>query len=95
MDLHRDEVIRIDIFREGPWLVVRVAGAVAGSDVTVLQEAIDRAGLPNRIELAEVDFVDPAGASALLALEAGGATLVGLEPYVELLVRTPPRSVPL
>ena len=80
-------VIRIDTFREGPLLVMHVAGSLAGSDVAVLGETVSAQGLPNRLDLAEVEFVDPAGASALLGLEARGAALVGAEPYVELLLR--------
>jgi hypothetical protein len=59
---------------------MRVAGTIAGPDVVVLQDAVARQGLPHRIELSEVDFVDPEGASALLSLEAQGVMPVGAVP---------------
>jgi hypothetical protein len=85
-------VIRIDTFRDGPVLVMHVAGSLAGSDVAVLGETVAVEGLPNRVELSEVEFVDEEGASALLGLEARGSALVGAEPYVELLLRAGPGS---
>jgi hypothetical protein len=80
-------VIRIDTVQQGPPLVLRVSGSISGPDVAVLRDSVSRQGLPGRIELAEVDFVDPDGAKALLELEARGARLVGPEPFVELLLR--------
>ena len=87
-------VIRIDAIREGSSLVFRVAGSIAGPDVAVLQDSVSRQGLPDRIDLSEVEFVDAEGASELLGLEARGAELVGAEPFVELLLRAPPGSTP-
>jgi hypothetical protein len=87
-------VIRIDLSREGPTLVMRIAGVLAGGDVSILRDAIARDGVPDRLDLAEVEFVDSDGATALLALEARGTALVGAEPYVELLLRAPPGSPP-
>jgi hypothetical protein len=86
--------MRIDTFREGPVLVMHVAGSLAGSDVAVLGETVAVEGLPHRVELSEVEFVDAGGASALLGLEARGAALVGAEPYVELLLRARPGPMP-
>ena len=73
---------------------MRVAGTIAGPDVAVLQDCVAHQGLPQRIELSEVDYVDPEGASALLSLEAQGAMLVGAVPFVELLLRTRRGSTP-
>jgi anti-anti-sigma regulatory factor len=87
-------VIRIDTFREGSLLVMHVAGSLAGSDVAVLGETVAVEGLPHRVELSGVEFVDAEGASALLGLEARGTSLVGAEPYVDLLLRAKPGSVP-
>jgi hypothetical protein len=81
-------VIRIDSLQQGSSAVVRVAGSVAGPDVAVLRDLIARDGLPDRIDLSEVEYVDAEGASELLGLEARGAALVGAEPFVELLLRT-------
>ena len=61
---------------------MHVAGSLAGSDVALLGETVAVEGLPNRVELSEVEFVDAEGASALLGLEARGSALVGAEPYV-------------
>ena len=80
-------VIRIDTLREGPELVLRVAGSLAGSDVAVLQESVASQRLPKRIDLSDVEFVDAQGALALLGLEGRGVVLTGVEPYVELLLR--------
>ena len=81
-------MIRIDTFREGPSLVMHVAGSVAGPDVAVLAETVKLQGLPHRIELTEVEFVDAEGVRALLGLEKLGTRLVDTGPYVELLLRT-------
>lgn len=80
-------VIRIDTLREGPEVVLRVAGSLAGSDVAVLQDSVASQRLPKRIDLSEVEFVDEQGACALLGLEERGVVLTGVEPYVELLLR--------
>lgn len=87
-------VVRIDTFREGPSLVMHVAGSLSGPDVALLGQTVAAQGLPHRLELSEVEFVDEEGARALLGLETLGATLVGTEPYVELLLRTRPNSTP-
>jgi len=88
------QVIRIDTVQLGPSLALRVSGSISGPDVGVLRDSVARQGLPERIELAEVDFVDPDGAKALLELEARGVRLVGPAPFVELLLRARPGSVP-
>ncbi len=87
-------VIRIDSLQQGPSVVIRLAGSLAGPDVGVLRDSIARQGLPNRIDLSEVEFVDAEGARMLLDLEGRGAALVGAEPYVELLLRDRPGSIP-
>lgn len=81
-------VIRIDSSRQDSTLVLRVAGSVAGVDVGVLRDSVALQGLPDQIDLSEVQFVDAEGACALLDLESRGARLVGAEPYVELLLRS-------
>ena len=81
-------VIRIDTLKEGPELVLRVAGSLAGTDVAVLQDSVASQGLPKRIDLSEVEFVDGHAVRTLLRLEERGVLLAGLEPYVELLLRS-------
>ena len=85
-------VIRIDSLEKGPARVLHLAGSVAGPDVAVLRELIGREGVPDRIDLSDVEFVDSEGADALLGLEARGASLVAAEPFVELLLRRRPRA---
>ena len=80
-------MIRIDIYRVGGALVMRVAGSLAGPDVDVLNDTVARHGVPVRLDLAEVEFLDGDGRSVLLGLEDRGAAIVGLKPYVELLLR--------
>jgi hypothetical protein len=82
------EVIRVDTSGVGPSLVMRVAGSVTGRDADVLGEAVAVHGLPDRIDLSEVDSVDAEGVRAILALEARGATIVGADPYVDLILRS-------
>jgi anti-anti-sigma regulatory factor len=82
-------VIRIDNVGGSP-RVVRVAGSVAGEDVAVLRELVAREGLPDSIDLSDVEFVDAQGAHALRELEAVGAALVGAVPFVALLLRSRP-----
>ena len=81
-------VIRIDSLQEGPEVVLRVAGSLAGSDVAVLHDSVASQRLPKRIDLSGVEFVDAEGALALLRLEERGVVLTGVEPYVELLLRS-------
>ncbi len=81
-------VIRIDSLRQDSALTLRVAGSVAGPDVAVLRDSVTRQGLPDRIDLSEVQFVDAEGASELVGLEARGAILVRTQPYIDLLLRT-------
>jgi anti-anti-sigma regulatory factor len=92
--LNASVVIRIDSLQQGPSVVMRLAGSLSGPDVGVLRDSVVRQGLPDRIDLSEVEFVDAEGASELLGLEARGARLVGAEPYVELLLRDRPGSIP-
>jgi len=81
-------VIRIDSSQQGPTVVLHLAGSLAGLDVGILRDSVASQGLPDQIDLSEVEFLDADGASALLGLEARGARLVGAEPFVELLLRT-------
>jgi anti-anti-sigma regulatory factor len=85
---NRQVVIRIDSLRQDSTFIMHVAGSVAGADVAVLRDSVACQGLPEQIDLSEVQFVDAEGASALLDLEARGAALVGTEPFVELLLRS-------
>jgi len=80
-------MIRIDISGAGSALVMRVAGTVAGPDVAVLHDTVARHGVPARLDLSQVEFLDGDGRSALLGLEARGAAIIGAKPYVELLLR--------
>jgi anti-anti-sigma regulatory factor len=86
-------VIRIDGLRQESGFVLHVAGSVAGADVDVLRESVARQGLPDQIDLSEVQFVDAEGANELVGLEARGAILVRTQPFIELLLRTH-RSLP-
>jgi hypothetical protein len=83
-------VVRIDTLQEGPVLVLRIAGSLAGTDVAVLGDLVARQGLPKRIDLSELEFADEPGVGALLGLEDRGVTLAGTDPYVELLLRARP-----
>lgn len=87
-------VIRIDSLQQGLSVVLHLAGSLAGLDVGVLRDSVARQGLPDQIDLSEVEFVDAEGASTLLSLEARGATLVGTPPFVDLLLHTRPGSIP-
>jgi anti-anti-sigma regulatory factor len=80
-------VIRIDSLQQDFSVVLRVTGSVAGADVAVLRDLVALQGLPDRIDLSDVEFVDAGGATELLGLEARGARLVGAVPFVELLLR--------
>ena len=87
-------VIRIDSLKEDSTVVMHVAGSLAGSDVAVLRDSVARQGVPDEIDLSEVQFVDAEGARELVGLEARGASLVGAAPFIELLLRTRSGSVP-
>ena len=86
-------VIRIDTLRQDSTFIMHVAGSVAGADVPVLRDSIACQGLPDQIDLSEVQFVDAEGASELLGLEERGVALVRTQPFIELLLRSP-RSLP-
>lgn len=81
-------VIRIDVSRESSTLVMRVAGSLSGRDVVVLVDAVAGHGVPGRLDLSDVAFVDAEGAREVLDLEALGTALVGTQPFVALLLRT-------
>jgi len=91
--VRRQVVIRIDSLRQESALVLRVAGSIAGPDVAVLRDSVARQGLPDRIDLSEVQFVDAEGANELVGLEARGAVLVRTQPFIDLLLKTH-RSLP-
>ena len=68
-------------------VVFRVDGQLRGEEVGQLREACRVEDVPIVLELADLQWVDGAGARFLRKLIAQGARVRGISPYVELLLQ--------
>ena len=67
-------------------MTVRVDGWLDGVGVEELKRACDGVPPHVRLDLSELRSADPSGIDALLGLEHGGAELIGVAPYIRLLL---------
>jgi hypothetical protein len=65
---------------------LRLEGRLTRYEVALLRETLRSARAPHALELADLAFVDEAGAAALRDLRARGVTLRGGSPFVRLLL---------
>jgi anti-anti-sigma regulatory factor len=84
-------MLRVDLLSAGDAeVVLKVVGAIAEQDVEVLAEAVQAQWRPDRLlvlELAEVDYVDPAGLALLQTWSSQGLALRGASLYVRFLLQ--------
>ncbi|MFA6109898.1 MAG: STAS domain-containing protein [Candidatus Latescibacterota bacterium] len=85
-------MLRIDLVSASEAeVVLKVGGALAEQGVGVLGEAVQAQWRPNQrlvLDLAEVDFVDPAGLALLQTWSDQGLELRGASLYVRFLLQT-------
>ena len=78
--------IRIDIESEGPGVVLHVAGRLAGSAITQLEDACEPIEGHYVLDLSNLIFADDAGTKAIRLLCQRGAEIRGASPFVKLLI---------
>jgi hypothetical protein len=80
--------LRIDRTEDAGVVTLRVAGWLDGGGVEELERACAGASPHVRLDLSELRSTDPGGIDALLGLEHAGAELIGVPPYIRLLLST-------
>lgn len=78
--------LRISKVSEGRAVVLHLAGRLAGDGVPELEKAGEGAGGHLRLDMSELRGVDGEGLDLLRRLVAAGAELVGVSPYLVLLL---------
>ena len=81
-------VLRITEERLGNVSVVRVAGRLAGDTVGELSRACAAAGGRVRLDLSHLLQADEVGLALLRSLRDSGAELVGVSPFIQLLLES-------
>jgi hypothetical protein len=79
-------MVRIDIEREGSTTVAFVSGRLQDGVVEELSKACDGIDSPFVLDLAELVSADAAGIRLVATLQASGAEVRGLSPYLQLLL---------
>jgi len=83
-------MLRVDVLPAGETeVVLRVVGVLAGQDVGLLAEAVQAQWRPGRqltLELAQVEYIDPAGLALLGTWASQGLVLRGASLYVRYLL---------
>ena len=78
--------LRIDRTEEAGVVTVRVDGWLDVVGVEELKRACEGAPPHWRLDLSQLRSADPSGIDALLGLEHAGAELIGVPPYIRLLL---------
>jgi hypothetical protein len=78
--------LRIDRSEDAGVVTVRIVGWLTAAGVEELKRACEGAPPPLRLDLSELRAADPGGIDALLDLERAGAELIGVPPYIRLLL---------
>ena len=78
--------VKITFMDENQRRVARVDGWLTAGDVAALEEAMEHDVRGTQIDLTDLRSADDAGRAALRALEARGAELRGMTPYLRLLL---------
>ncbi len=79
--------LRIAAKRRGAVTVVRIDGQLRKAGVTELEKVCQSIEGPVCLDLVNLQSIDSEGVEALAALEARGAAVVGVSPYVEMLLK--------
>ena len=78
--------LRIDRSEDAGVVTIRVAGWIESAGVDELKRACEGAPSQLRLDLSELRAADPSGVDALLDLEQAGAELIGVPPYIAVLL---------
>jgi anti-anti-sigma regulatory factor len=79
--------IRIDVETEGTTRVLHIAGRLEAEAISELEALARDAAGDVLLDLTTLDEADEQGLAALRRLEAGGARLRGVQPYLALRLR--------
>jgi len=79
-------MVRITTRQEGEWQVIGIDGRLAADGVIELEKAVAAARSAVRIDLQALRSADGDGLDAIRRLEARGIPLLGVPPYVRLLL---------
>jgi hypothetical protein len=77
---------KAEVKDHGDHRVVRLSGALMGEMSSELTRLVDSTFPPVRLDLADLVSADGPGFRTLASLEARGAELVGVSPYLSLLL---------
>jgi hypothetical protein len=78
--------LRIDRSEVAGTVTVRIAGWIESAGVDELKRACEGVSPQFRLDLSELRAADPSGVDALLDLEQAGAELIGVPPYIGVLL---------
>jgi hypothetical protein len=78
--------LRIDRSEDAGVVTVRVVGWLRAAGVEEMKRGCESALPRLRLDLSELRAADPGGVNALLDLEHAGAELIGVPPYIKLLL---------
>jgi len=79
--------LRIETRRSGVLTIVRIDGQLRKAGVAELTRVCHAIDGPVCLDLVNVQSIDSEGVQALTTLEARGAALVGVSPYVDRLLK--------
>ena len=85
--------LRISLSRTGSSSVVKVDGALTREGLPELERVVSPCEGALRLDLSELRSLDADGLAAIQSLRGGGAEIVGVSPYIALLIGlTPARA---
>ncbi len=76
--------------REGSTWVIQVAGWLSPEGARTLREAVAGKAGPIRLDLAGLRFAEQSALGTVRLLQLGGASVEGVSPYIEKLLRAAP-----
>ena len=78
--------LRIDLLPETGPATIKLHGWLSAAEVAEFERTVAEAGLPLRIDLAQLAGVDAGGRRSLRRQERRGVCLTGASPYIRLLL---------
>ncbi len=80
-------MVRITTKKTGTVTVVQIDGRLKKNNVAELERACRSIEGPLCLDLANLHSVDTVGARAICDIEAGGAAVTGVSPYIDMLLK--------
>jgi anti-anti-sigma regulatory factor len=77
--------IRIDVYSEGPEVVVYLAGRLSGDTAEQLRDTCDAIDGAFVLDLSKLLFSDDAGIDAMRVISEQGTQIRGASPFIQLL----------